>query len=263
MSETNMVDTEKTQHTDTGAEQHEKADVGLLFLSNFVHQVVNPMNGVIGTLSNIVDGTYPETISMQKINASRAQLEQCVSLIRNLAYLSDYFFETSDKALRAPKKEVVTSLLPQVIIEAIQFFQVLGAKKRIGLELMETTQYRIKIRPELIKQVFINLFDNWLKYGGHDQIVRVIPSVNASGDLVVTMTGLSIGFDGNDAENIFKLGFRANQAKQVVAQSSGIGLHICSQIMTNTLGGTIRAEHAQKTGVTTFRLSIPRSKWEL
>jgi hypothetical protein len=65
------------------------ADVGLLFLANFVHQVVNPMNGVIGTLSNITDGTYTDAVVNQKINASRAQLEQCISLIRNLAYISD------------------------------------------------------------------------------------------------------------------------------------------------------------------------------
>ena len=61
-----------------------------LFLSNFVHQVINPLNGVIGTLDNIGDEEYSENIRKQKLNACRGQLEQCVSLIRNLAYLSDF-----------------------------------------------------------------------------------------------------------------------------------------------------------------------------
>ena len=241
------------------------ADVGLLFLSNFVHQVINPMNGVIGTLSNITDGTYTEAVVKQKINASRAQLEQCISLIRNLAYISDYFFETSDKAsLRPPTNDTGTSILPQVTIEAIQFFQVLAERKRIGLELVDSrTQYRIKARPELLKQVFINLFDNWLKYGDANQVIKVAPSVNSVGDLVIVLSGASIGFDGVDAEKIFELGFRASQAKRVVAQGSGIGLHVCRQIMINALGGNIRAEHNGNTRVTSFRLTIPRDRWEL
>lgn len=244
---------------------HDEPNVGLLFLSNFVHQVVNPMSGVIGTLSNITDGSiYSEAVAKQKINACRAQLQQCVSLIRNLAFLSDYFSDSTDKVLRAPARESATSVLPQVIIEAIQFFQILGERKGIGLELTDSrTQYRVSARPELLKQVFINLFDNWLKYGHADQVVKVTPTVNASGDLNIAIVGQSIGFDGKDSENIFKLGFRSDEAKRLVAQGSGIGLHICHQIMTNALGGSIRAEHNKKTGVTTFRLMIPRAKWEL
>ena len=240
-------------------------DIGLLFLSNFVHQVVNPMNGVIGTLSNITDGTYPENVVKQKINASRAQLEQCISLIRNLAYISDYFFETSDKAaLRPPNRETGTSILPQVVIEAVQFFQVIAEKKRIALELVDgKSQYRVAVRPELLKQVFINLFDNWLKYGESHQKIIIDTKVNKNKSLIVSLVGKSIGFDGADAENIFNLGFRARQARGVVAQGSGIGLHVCRQIMINELGGSIRAEHNRATSVTTFTLTIPSSKWQL
>lgn len=241
-----------------------KADVGLLFLANFVHQVVNPMNGVIGTLSNITDGTYSQDVVGQKINASRAQLEQCVSLIRNLAYLSDFFFATSDKALRPPVNDSGTSILPQVIIEAVQFFQVAAERREMQIQLIDSqTQYRVQARPELLKQVFINLFDNWLKYGKPSQTIKIETSINGKSDLIVSLVGLSIGFDGADAENIFTLGFRAQQAKSKVAQGSGIGLHICRQIVEQTLDGTIRAEHNRKTEVTTFRISIPKKKWLL
>lgn len=239
-------------------------DVGLLFLANFVHQVVNPMNGVIGTLSNITDGTYSGNVVNQKINASRAQLEQCVSLIRNLAYISDFFFETSDKALRAPVNEAGTSILPQVIIESAQFFQVAAERKRMQFHVGDMViKYRIDVRPELLKQVFMNLFDNWLKYGSSDQIVNVKSSINRKKDLVVEIYGSSIGFNGVDAENIFTLGFRASQAKSKVAQGSGIGLHVCKQIIERHLSGSIKAEHNGRSGVTKFLISIPKDKWDL
>jgi signal transduction histidine kinase len=239
-------------------------EVGPLFLANFVHQVVNPINGVIGTLDNITDGTYSGPIVSQKINASRAQLEQCVTLIRNLAYLSDLFFEISGKDALREVREGGVSILPQVVIEAAQFFQILAEKKGIEMQLLDSaTQYRISLRPELLKQVFINIFDNWLKYGSRDQVVEVLTSINKAGDLVVETVGASVGFDNNDAENLFVLGFRSREAKGKLAQGSGIGLYICREIVDKILGGHISAIHQQHPNKTTFRIAIPKSKWQL
>ncbi|KAB0604050.1 sensor histidine kinase [Castellaniella defragrans] len=239
-------------------------DVGMLFLANFVHQVVNPLNGVIGTLHNITDGTYSGTVVAQKINASRAQLEQCVTLIRNLAYLSDFFFEVSEKEVLRPTREVVTSVLPQVVIEALQFFQISAERKGMEIQLLDSaTQYRIKARPELIKQIFINLFDNWLKYGLPNQVVYVDVKKNKNHDLIIEIRGASVGFDNNNAEKLFEMGFRSKEAQEKVAQGSGIGLFICKEVAEKVLHGTISASHKHKGSMTTFRLAIPREKWEL
>lgn len=239
-------------------------DVGPLFLANFVHQVVNPINGVIGTLDNISDGTYKGPVVSQKINASRAQLEQCVSLIRNLAYLSDYFFEKSGKASLKQVRETGVSVLPQVIIEALQFFQIAADRKGMRIELSDSvTQYRVSVRPELLRQVFMNLFDNWLKYGLNDQVVSIKPSVSKNGDLIVEVSGTSVGFHNSDADKLFQLGFRATSATAKVAQGSGIGLYVCRQIMEQNVGGTISAVHQYAGSISTFRISIPQEKWKL
>jgi len=239
-------------------------DVGVLFLANFVHQVVNPLNGVIGTLDNIHDGTYSGDIVDQKINASRAQLEQCVTLLRNLAYLSDYFFEESDSTHLRKPREVVWSPLQQTIIEAIQFFQILARQKRIGLELNDARkqQHRIFIRPELLRQIFINFFDNWLKYGLKDQIVKVQVSTNNANDLVIEVQGKSIPFDNAGANSLFDFGVRDRSAIDKVAQGSGIGLYICKQIVVKTLKGTISAVHQSTSALSTFRISIPKENWK-
>lgn len=240
----------------------ERKDVGPLFLANFVHQIVNPLNGVIGTLDNINDGTYTGLVVAQKINASRAQLEQCVSLIRNLAYLSDYFFESSSKESLKPARSGGVSVLPQVIIEAIQFFQIAAARRGIRIELTDSeTQYVVLVRPELLRQVFMNLFDNWLKYGLNDQVVTVEPSVNKKGDLVVEVSGTSVGFLNTEAERLFELGFRSSSATSRIAQGSGIGLYVCRQIMEKNVGGLITATHQKSSSISKFRLSIPEQQW--
>lgn len=243
--------------------ESQSKDVGLLFLANFVHQVVNPLNGVIGTLHNITGDVYGPDVMKQKINASRAQLEQCVTLIRNLAYLSDFFFETSEKSALRTAREGVTSVLPQIIIESLQFFQVSADKKKIRIELTDpSTQYRIKARPELLKQIFINLFDNWLKYGLPNQVIKVTPTVNKKKQLVICISGASIGFDNAEADHIFEMGYRSKEAEGKVAQGSGIGLFICREIANKVLGGSITAVHSIKNNLTTFTLVIPTELWD-
>lgn len=251
--------------TESSGEFTQEKEVGLLFLANFVHQVVNPLNGVIGTLDNIADGTYKGAKASEKVNVCRAQLEQCVSLIRNLAYLSDFFFEVSEKEELRSARENVTSVLPQVIIESLQFFQIAAERKGMKFELTDVPirQYRITARPELLKQIFINLFDNWLKYGLQDQTISVTTKENRSGELNINLVGTSIGFGNNDAENIFKMGFRSSEAIGKVAQGSGIGLFICKQITEKILKGRIVASHKTKSKETTFTITIPRSKWQL
>ena len=56
------------------------AGIDLALLSNFVHQVVNPLNGVAGTLDNLADGVVREEQRReQRLRVARAQLEQCIT----------------------------------------------------------------------------------------------------------------------------------------------------------------------------------------
>jgi signal transduction histidine kinase len=233
------------------------------FIANFVHQVVNPLNGVAGTLDDIVDGTYAGEVATRKINACRAQVEQCISLIQNLAYLSEYFSEAVPSPSQKAVRTNAHSILPQVMIEAQQFFQVSAERRNIKLNVTDSqTQYKVYVRLELLRQLFINFFDNWVKYGLQGTTVAVSPKVNAKGDLVIEMSGESIGFQNRDAEKIFNLGYRSASAKDKIAQGSGIGLFICRQIMMREVSGQISANHNSRSSVTTFRLAIPKEKWE-
>ena len=154
--------------------------------------------------------------------------------------------------------------MPQVIIESIQFFQSTGEKKGIKLELINPSdQYRIVSRPELLKQIFINLFDNWLKYGEQNQTVTIESKVNDKNELIIELSGKSIGFSSDDSENIFKMGFRSKEAHGKVAQGSGIGLFICQKITKEILQGEISAIHSPKTATTKFRIRIPKKLWQL
>lgn len=242
-------------------------NANLVFLSNFVHQIVNPLNGIAGTIDNLYEGDiYSKDMEKQKLNAVRAQLEQCISLIRNLAFFSEISLsnkeQSENRGLKSPNFAGKTTL-PQTIIEAMQFFQVLGDERKINFALTDrNTQYLISARPELIKQVFINLFDNWIKYGRQSQTIDISPRVNANKVLIVEISGNSIGFSADEAEQLFELGYRGKSAKDKLAQGSGLGLHICRLIM-KSIGGDITASHSNKNEKTTFLLYIPERVWSI
>jgi len=233
----------------------------VLFLSNFVHQVVNPLNGIAGTLDNISDGTYKGEAVKRKANAARGQLEACVGLIRNLAFFAD--ISSSNAVLREPSSSA-SSILPQVVIESAQFYQDAAAERKIKIELTDKiTQYTLRARPEAIKQVFMNLFDNAIKYADEETTVTITPSVSSNRTLCVAVTSFGIGISGNELGKIFDLSYRSSTARSSKALGSGIGLFICRRIMTDFVGGTITAEHNGRTRATTFSVKFPNERWSI
>lgn len=236
----------------------------LIFLSNFVHQVVNPLNGICGTLDNYVEGVFDQATGKKKINAVRAQLEQCISLIRNLAFFAEFSVvpvdSSGERGLKAPTKYAKADLT-SIVLESVQFFQDTAREKNMALELIRFTHpFTVSARPELIRQVFMNIFDNWVKYGYPDQKVKVKGSINRKSDLIIEISGYSKGFSNADAERIFELGFRSTEAKSTLAQGSGIGLWVCKAIMDN-VGGKISASHSARDEKTVFRITIPNDLW--
>lgn len=236
--------------------------IDLLFLGNFVHQVVNPLNGIAGTLDNVAHGVYSFEESKRKVNAARAQLEGCISLVRNLAFFSEV--SSTTKQLSAPRSNAI-SVLPQIIIEAAMFYQDAAHSRHIDIELLDReTQYRISARPEALRQVFMNLFDNATKYGEAYTRVVIEPRVQQKNrTLLVEIRNTGIGFSGDEARKFFELGVRGREAKESKALGTGLGLYICRRIMEDFVGGSISVSHNSKSKETTFQIRFPSNTWSL
>lgn len=226
----------------------------LTLLSNFIHQVVNPLNGVAGTLDNLIEGKVEgEDRQRQRLNAARAQLEHCITLVRNLAFFAQGF-----SALEPTDTRSV--IVPQVIIEAAMFFQEDAANRNIRIELDDrSTQNKLRGHPELIRQVLMNLFDNAVKYGKKDSIVAITQRYRQkTNDILISVNNESIiPIPQGEIEKIFDMSFRGSNAKKIVASGTGLGLYICKQIVENVHSGRIWVE-ASGSGQVTFYISLPR-----
>ncbi len=224
----------------------------LTLLANFVHQVVNPLNGVAGTLDNLADGTIEEHRRDQRLNAARAQLEQCITLMRNLAFLVQGSGGVADQDRR-------TVVLPQVIIESAMFFQEDGKRKKIEISLDDRrTQNRVTGHPELIRQVLMNIFDNCIKYGAFGTSIDVQQWIQAdTGMAVIKVSGQSrYSLSSEEISKVFELGFRGSNARKVVASGTGLGLFICKQIIERDHKGTLHVQTSGANGIE-FTVKLP------
>lgn len=228
-----------------------------ILISNFIHQVINPLNGVIGTIDNLIDGTIsdPDRRS-QRLAAVRGQLSHSIEMIRNLAFLAQLQSDQGAESIRESAEKVV---MPRVIIEAVQYFQESAQQKLMKIELTDDkTQYYVLGYEHLLKQVFINIVDNCIKYGHKESKVFIKPWVQKkTSKLIVEIEGVGIGFDNEERNKIFELGYRGQPAIDTKASGSGSGLYICKRIIQVAHGGEIEAEHSPRTGKTAFRIKFP------
>ena len=230
---------------------NEESNFDLILLANFVHQVINPLNGVIGTLDNLTDGTIGDERRIQRTAAARAQLEGCVNLLRNLAFLVQ-----SPQSLQPEDKRIV--ILPQIIIKAAMYFQEEAGNRDVRIELTDKkTQNRCNAHPELIRQVLMNIFDNCTKYSKSGTHVFVEQWIQKStGNAMITVKNTpSYTFNPDDLGKIFDMGFRGDNAKRAVASGTGLGMYICKQIIEDMHGGRLEV-HTDK-GDLKFMIRIP------
>jgi signal transduction histidine kinase len=249
-----MTDSPTGDDTDLPVDKWENFDLTLL--ANFVHQVVNPLNGVAGTLDNLAEGLVDgEARKTQRLNAARAQIEQCITLMRNLAFLAQGSGGVADQ----DRRQIV---LPQVIIESAMFFQEDGKSKSIKISLSDrVTQNKVAGHPELIRQVLMNIFDNCIKYGKRGSKVDVNQWVQAgTGSAIITISSESEHpVDAADLKRICELGFRGKNARRVIASGTGLGLYICKEIIERVHGGVFHIQSSGQDGIL-FTVKLPRAE---
>jgi len=229
-------------------------DKTIYLLANFTHQVINPLNGVLGTLDNIIDKTVPPDRVETRLRSARGQLECTVSLVRNLAFFAQYTANYNEVVKGKADK---TCVVPQVLIEAAQFFQEQGRENSNAIEINERwKQIAVKGNPDLVRQVFMNIFDNGVKYGLPNEKIEVNYWIkNNTREVIVEIFGKSVGF--NQDEDIFALGTRGKAAQEKTSSGTGLGLNICKLIVENVFGGKIAGEHSRATMVTKFTIWLP------
>ena len=114
---------------------------------------------------------------------------------------------------------------------------------------------RIDGDADLIKQVFINLISNAIKYSPRGTTVTVAAREEAV-NILVSVADQGVGIPKDEIGNVFDKYFRARSQKESKMEGLGLGLAIVKNIVEQH-GGSVRVESREGHG-STFFFTVPR-----
>lgn len=196
-------------------------------VSDISHEIRTPLNILQNNLEAMIDGIFP--VTMESLSSLDDEVIRFSKLIDNLNVLKAF----EERGLEAKVEKVN---LVDIITKVCEEFDILARQKDIDI-IMDCNgekDYFIKGDRDKIKQVFINLISNAIKFteikfksGGGKVWVNIFKQ---NEKIVVEIIDNGIGINKNDIEFIFESMYRGDKSRNMI-EGTGIGLTVVKDIL--------------------------------
>lgn len=191
-------------------------------VSDISHEIRTPLNVLQNNLEAMIDGVFP--VTTERLNYLNEEVERFGKLLNNLNTLRD-FEEESIKL----NFEVVP--LDELLIDVCkEFYPVAEAKEiKLDYQIEPNESFNITGDKDKLKQVFINLISNAIKFNKEDGKVAV-KLFTDNKNIVVEVKDNGIGIKTEDLDFIFERLYRGDKSRNEI-EGSGLGLTIVKNIL--------------------------------
>ncbi len=222
------------------------------FVSIASHQLRGPLTAIRGYLAMLEDGDFGTIPDRQRpvveqISESTNEVINILNDMLSLSRINARRFELTPSPVR----------LEDVARDVTREFESLAKKKglKLILELPDRPIGQLNLDGLRIRQVIVNFVDNAIKYT-QKGTVRV--SIAQEGDeAVLRVRDSGIGISAEDRHKMFTKFFRADNARNVLASGTGLGLFVARRIV-EAHGGSVIMESTLGKG-STFGFRLPLS----
>jgi signal transduction histidine kinase len=218
-------------------------------VSDISHEIRTPLNVLQNNLEAMIDGLFPATT--ERLNNLNEEVVRFGRLLNNLNVLKEFESESI-------KLNFESINMDEVITELYEDFKAASETKKIKLNcsISRDEDYSITGDRDKIKQIFINLLANALKFTKEEGEVLVKLHADDK-NIIAEVKDNGMGIRKEDLPFIFERLYRGDKSRHQI-EGSGIGLTIVKNIV-QLHNARIEVESEEGKG-TTFVIYFAKSK---
>ena len=224
------------------------------FLQNLSHEFKTPIFAIQGYVDTLLNGALENPDVNKKFLASTSRnIDRLVNLVDDLDEISK--LESGEQQLYR-ENFVIQDLLKEVY----ESLAIKAEEKEIICIIKKGCEQPLTVfaDKEKIRQVFINLIDNAIKYGKQNGIVESSFYKVDGKRVLIEISDDGAGIAEEHLNRIFERFYRTDLARSRKVGGSGLGLAICKHII-EAHGQVIHVRSKIDVG-TTFGFTLPKRK---
>lgn len=230
------------------------------FISTASHEMRTPVAAIEGFLALALNpqvATVDENAKkyIEKAYTSTQHLGKLFKDLLSITKLEDNKLDSTEEPFELGK--VIKSAIDELQFKAEQKNLKLKLKSHSGIETGQNgvmPLFYVNADSERIREVFINLVDNAIKFTPEGEV-----NVGINGDdreVTVSVSDQGIGIPDDEIEHLFQKFYRVDNSKTREIGGTGLGLYL-SRTIVEMYNGRIWAESEEGKG-STFYFSLPR-----
>ena len=216
------------------------------FINNFSHEFKTPIVSITGLAQLLESGNLTEEQRVQYARAIREESMRLSSMANNVLSLT----KVENQAILT---DATVFNLSEQMRSAVLLLEKKWTDKCIDLRL-DFDEFMIEANEEMLRQVWINLIDNAVKFAPEGATVS-IEILDEGGDLSVKVCNTGSEIPSDKLDRIFNKFYQADESH--ATKGNGIGLAIVKKIV-ELHGGSI--EVTSENSITTFTVTLPKKQ---
>lgn len=218
------------------------------FTSSITHELRTPLTQIRLSAETVLLGRARSAAERD------AALREIVTETERMQHLVDNVLHFSRAERQLVPLTPIDQPLAPLVQETVSSFIPLAGERGVLLQVDVSPNLTVRVDPQALRQVLLNLLDNSVRYGPAGQTIVV--SAITHGDMVtMTVADQGDGIPPADRERVWKPFVRLESALESNRTGSGLGLAVVEQLMTAS-GGTVSIDSNTPRG-TRINLSLP------
>ncbi len=221
------------------------------FVSHVSHELRTPLTSIKAYVEALVDHSDDPSFIQQKefLDIVSKETNRLIRIVNDVLDVSKIEFG------QRPMKRTAVDL-GAVVADVLDMLSPSLRERSLRIDAdVPADLPRIEGDADMIKQVFINLISNAIKYSPRGTTVTVAAREEAV-NILVSVADQGVGIPKDEIGNVFDKYFRARSQKESKMEGLGLGLAIVKNIVEQH-GGGVRVESHEGKG-STFYFTLPR-----